>query len=129
MNKLLFTFILTTVFLFIPNPRSPRKAPPVKGELEYCREIAAEMTGATLEYHTPDGSRVDILTAEVAFEVDYAPKYAEGIGQSLFYGLATNRRPGLILLIKDFESERRFYLRALAVCSKYDIVLQTKKIP
>jgi len=44
-----------------------------------------------------DGIRVDILTQDFAVEVDWAPKYAEAIGQSLLYALYTKKRPGIVL--------------------------------
>lgn len=76
-------------------------------------------------HRTPDGSYVDVMMPGYAAEVDWAGKWQEGIGQCLFYAIATNRKPCLILLIKDWKTDRKYYLRALAVCGKYDIRLIT----
>ena len=94
-------------------------------ETDWSRHLAGEMGGQAAA-RTPDGSRVDLLTEEVAGEVDWcgAGKWSQGIGQALYYGLATNKKPGLILLQKDPERERRYYLRALAVCARYGITLR-----
>ena len=94
-------------------------------EVDWSKHLAAEM-GGQAEARTPDGSRVDILTDQLAYAVDWCQsgKWSQGIGQALFYGLATNRKPGLILLQKDPQAERKFYLRALAVCGRYGITLR-----
>jgi len=93
-------------------------------ETQWSAHLAQQM-GGEAEHRLPDGSRVDILTDETAWEVDWcrSGKWSQGIGQALFYGLATGRTPGLILLQKDPQAERRYYLRALVVCARYGITL------
>jgi hypothetical protein len=54
--------------------------------------------GMELEHILPSGGRVDCLSADYAIEVDYADKWAEAVGQSLYYAAATHRQPGIILL-------------------------------
>jgi len=95
-------------------------------ESNWSHQLATDM-GGVAEYTLPDKTRVDILTNDVAWEVDWGHKWAEGIGQSLYYGLATDRRPGLILLLRD--GEQRFYLRALVVCAKHNIKLKVQDVP
>ena len=92
-------------------------------ETAWSKHLAEEMGGAA-EARPPAGSRVDILTDDTAGEVDWATKWAQGCGQALFYSLATGRKPGLILLQKDPQAERRHYLRALAVCGRHGIELR-----
>lgn len=58
-----------------------------------------------------DGSRVDILNTEHAIEVDWAKKWAEGIGQAIFYSRMTGRKAGLLLLIED--GDERYMVRAM----------------
>lgn len=76
-------------------------------------------------FRTPDGSYVDILTPTHAIEVDWARKWKEAVGQSLFYAIATGKEPGIILLVKDWKTERTYYLRCLVVCAKHGIELVT----
>ena len=45
--------------------------------------------------------RVDLVTATHAIEVERAEKWKNSIGQALWYGLQTNRRPGIILIITE----------------------------
>ncbi len=56
-----------------------------------------------------------------AIEVDWSRKWAEGIGQCLFYAEMTGRKPGLLLLIKDPAREWRYLWRAALVCGKHGI--------
>lgn len=65
------------------------------------------------EWELPDGRRVDILTTKVAYEVDWVKKWPEGVGQALGYAIATNKDPGLVLLIKKGEDE--YFNAALTV--------------
>lgn len=62
----------------------------------------------------PDGSSVDILTSQTAWEVDWADKWKEAVGQSLFYSLSTGRAPG-IWLLKRGMADDEYYLRCLLV--------------
>lgn len=47
-----------------------------------------------------NSGRVDIVTDSFAIEVEFAPKWKNAIGQSLWYGLQTNKRPGIVLVKK-----------------------------
>lgn len=103
-------------------------------ETDWSKRIAAEWREAGIEAETearqPDGSRVDILTATDAVEVEWCHggKWKEAIGQAVLYGIQTNRRPCVLLLIKGDEAERVEYLRCLAVCAKCDIKIATYKV-
>jgi hypothetical protein len=55
----------------------------------------------------PDRTRVDCLTDRFAVEVDFADKWAEGIGQALHYGQMTGKPPA-ILLILEHPKQHRF---------------------
>ena len=93
-------------------------------ETEQVKLINKEI-GGELEHPTFDRSRVDIITDKYAYEVDWADKWAEAVGQSLYYAAATEREPAIILLIKDREKERKYYLRCLVVCARHHIHLET----
>ena len=46
-----------------------------------------------------DRTRVDCLTKDYALEFDFAHKWAESVGQSLYYSIMTKRQPGVVLII------------------------------
>ncbi|HEY4745251.1 MAG TPA: hypothetical protein VIH45_11370 [Desulfuromonadaceae bacterium] len=70
----------------------------------------------TLEHRLPDGTRVDCLTREYAVEVEYAPKWAESIGQALYYAQNTGRKPGVLMILRNDGDER--FLKRLRVVAK-----------
>ena len=70
-----------------------------KTELHWIKFLSKRL-GGVAEHRTPDGSRVDILTDTEAWEVEHPHKWKEAVGQAHFYALATNRKPGIILLLK-----------------------------
>jgi hypothetical protein len=59
-----------------------------KDERHYQRQYCA---GMELEHRLPSGGRIDCLSSEYAIEVDYADKWAEAIGPSLYYAGSTQR--------------------------------------
>jgi hypothetical protein len=59
----------------------------------YCRGI--------VEYKLPDGTRVDCLTNDYAIEFDYAKKWAESIGQSIYYAKMTGKKPAVAIIMKS----------------------------
>ena len=75
-----------------------------------------------------DRTRVDYYAKEYAIEIDWAPKWAEAIGQSLYYAEVTGKKPGIILLVKDMDKERRHVYRCQTVAAKYGIKLYVEKL-
>ena len=89
-----------TFLLFAANKNS---------EAHYQKLAAKELKGE-IEVVLRDKTRVDILTKEVAYEVDFARKWAEGIGQALHYSTMTERDAGLILIVES-EKDDKYVLR------------------
>ncbi len=52
-----------------------------------------------IEYRLPDNTRVDCLFQDYAVEVDWDYKWAEAIGQSLFYAMMTGKKPAILLIV------------------------------
>lgn len=121
-NHILATAVSQILFLAIANSSAPLT------ERDYVERINREDFGgmAQVEVRTPDGSRCDLVTADHAIEVDMASKWAEAIGQSLYYGIALNRHPVIYLVVKK-AADRKYYLRCLAVCAKHGITLKVHK--
>lgn len=77
-----------------------------------------------MEYLLPDGARIDCLTREYAAEVEFAPKWAEAIGQSLYYAQRTGRRPAVVVIVRD-RGDERFLKRLRAVAKEQGIKVWT----
>ena len=74
----------------------------------WCEEV-----GGKTEVILKDETRIGCLTDEYAIEVEYAKKWAESIGQSLYYAAITNRKPGVLLITQGAEDQ--CYLTRLKV--------------
>ena len=100
-----------------------------KNELYWSRRIAALLATLDIvvyqerEHRLWDGTRVDLLTAQWAFEIDWAPKFAEAVGQCQWYRLNTARKPGIILLVEDPAKDAKYIYRCRAICVALNIEL------
>jgi hypothetical protein len=103
-------------------------APVPPDELSECRRLAPKYE-AEVEVRLWDDTRVDLLSERYAIEVDWAPKWAESIGQALYYAELTRKQPAILLLIKDDANERHFVYRAQTVCAKYGIRVFVERVP
>lgn len=97
------------------------------GEREEAARIAAQWNAQT-EVVLWDGTRVDILTDSTAWEVEWPAKWAESIGQALYYAEVSGKQPGIVLLVTDLERERRYVYRCQTVCAKYGIRLRVERL-
>jgi hypothetical protein len=95
-------------------------------ETTIARALAAKY-GAQVEVRLPDGTRVDLLTDEEAIEVDWAKKWAEAIGQALYYADATKRRPAVILLLTA-PTDQRYVDRCQRIAKRYGIRVYTEPV-
>lgn len=62
------------------------------------------------EYTLPDKTRIDCLTDEYAIEFDFAKKWAESIGQSLYYAKKTGKKPA-VAIITSGEQDMKYIKR------------------
>ena len=92
-------------------------------EIDYQRHWCKKHKGV-LEYRISDGTRVDCLTSEYAVEVEYAHKWAEAIGQSLFYAKMTDKKPVIVLIMAE-KGDERFAKRLREVASEEKIKIWT----
>lgn len=63
------------------------------------------------------GSRVDCLTETHAVEVEFAKKWKESIGQSLYYAKKTGRTPGIVL-VKERPEDQKYLGRLIYTIKK-----------
>lgn len=92
-------------------------------EKEY-QAVWCEQQAGQVEVILEDTTRVDCVTATHAVEVDFAAKWAESIGQALFYALKTGKEPG-VLLILERPSDIRYQQRLDAIAEEYGITVWT----
>ena len=72
-----------------------------------------------MEYKNEDFTRVDCLTEKHAVEFDFANKWAESIGQALHYGLMTDKKPKVVLILDNPKTQMVYYKRVQRLGRKY----------
>lgn len=95
-------------------------------EKEY-QEYWCKVNNGKLEYRLQDKTRIDCLTNEYAIEFDFASKWAESIGQSLYYALSTNKKAGVVLILENPQKDLKYLLRLNEVAKNHNIKVWTIK--
>ena len=89
-------------------------------EKYYQTQLCNELDGV-MEQSLLDRTRIDCLTDEYAIEVDFAKKWAESIGQSLYYAAMTEKKPGIGFILRDNKKDSRYLKRVKVLADKYHI--------
>ena len=97
-----------------------------KSEKEYQAPWCTAQKGQQ-EVRLPDRTRVDCLTAEYAVEVEFANKWAEAVGQSLYYAFQTNKKAGIALIFRK-DSDRKYWYRLNSVIEHYGLPIRVWEI-
>jgi len=82
-------------------------------ELWYQQSVAKALQGK-MEAPVENG-RVDVLTDTYVIEVEFAAKWKQALGQSLWYALQTGKTPGIVLIVEDEKRDRGQVIRLGAV--------------
>lgn len=114
-----FSSILITALLITPTLAEHQYK-----EKDYQAIWCNKMEGI-LEVVTEDGARADCITLLYAVEFDFAPKWAESVGQSLYYGLAFNKKPGIVLIMENPKEDEKYLKRLQMIAKKYKIKVWT----
>ncbi len=84
---------------FVPNSKYETiKMQPNQNEAFYVNNWCTPDFGRT-EFVLWDKSRCDCLTKDYAIEFDFAHKWAESVGQSLYYAKLTKRKPAVTIIL------------------------------
>lgn len=113
-------FILASLLLFSATAFT---AEVKKYEKDYQNEWCAGETEVVLH----DRTRIDCVTQTHAIEIDWCNKWAEGVGQSLYYAKVTGKKPGLALICSEDETSR-YPSRAKLAAPEIDIFIIKKEL-
>jgi len=89
------------------------------------QKVWCDENGGETEVILPDKTRIDCMLPDYAIEFDFADKWAESIGQSLYYGYMTNKTPGIVLIMENEEKDCKYFNRVQKVANKYNIRIWT----
>ena len=123
MPGLLFKALWTLIALFLVLWfffAMPVQAKHLNPEKYYQAEWCEEMKGQT-EVILDDKTRVDCITETNAVEVDFAPKWAEAIGQALYYSAKTGKKAGILIIMENPAKDAKYVNRILKVINHYHL--------
>jgi hypothetical protein len=72
----------------------------------------------------PDRTRVDCLTDSHAIEFDWGKKWHEGIGQSLYYAVQTEKRAGVVLILTG-RKQYKYWIRLNSTIDYHRLPIDT----
>lgn len=81
--------------------------------------------GGKTEVVLPDKARADCVTSKYAIEFDFAHKWAESIGQSLYYGEILGKQPGIVLIMEHGNADKKYLARVKEVADQHNITVWT----
>lgn len=113
MKKFIIVILLSFFIL-------PGHAARMHKEAEYQSKWCTEVCGQK-EFILSDKTRIDCLTEKHAIEFDFANKVYEAIGQSLYYAISTNKKPGIVLIVENPQNEQKYIDRMKCVAEKQGI--------
>jgi hypothetical protein len=93
-------------------------------ERDYQARLCDRLDGV-MEYRLKDGARVDCLNDTYAIEVEFAKKWAEAAGQSLYYAAQTGRKPAVGFILRDTPKDHRRLARLRVLARRYAITIIT----
>lgn len=102
----------------LPDVQTPRRKKHKHPESYYQHQDCKGQT----EFKFDDNTRADCLTDDYVTEYDFAPKWAEAVGQVLHYSLKSGKKPRIVL-IADKKQYDRFITIAKPFCAEYNIKL------
>ncbi|MDH5299301.1 MAG: hypothetical protein OEV91_09810 [Desulfobulbaceae bacterium] len=102
---------------------APVKAKRLHEEKWYQDQWCARQRGQ-VEVVLADRTRCDCLTSTNAVEFDFGAKWAEAIGQALYYSLQTGKRAGVVLIL-EAPADRKYWLRLNSIIEHGNLPIDT----
>lgn len=116
MAQVLVVFVMVFVgYLFFDIQQVPQEMyeiqsmVPNQNEAYYVENWCSPSFGRR-EFVLADKTRVDCLAKDYAIEFDFAKKWAESVGQSLYYSKMTGKLPAVALILTN-EDDMKYVKR------------------
>ncbi len=115
-------FILFTIVFFSSFSCAMASKTHLHPEKDY-QKIWCEKNCGKTEVVLPDKTRVDCVTKTHAIEFDFAPKWAESIGQALYYGKILKKTAGIVLIVENENRDKKYIKRLQTVAKNQGITV------
>jgi len=90
---------------------------------KYYQTIHCNKLNGKIEYRLEDKTRIDCLTKNKAIEHDWAKKWAECLGQALYYGAKKEKTP-TCALIGSKKEFNKYSSKIKFISSYYDLNIE-----
>jgi hypothetical protein len=113
-------WILICCIVLLSTPALAKRLHPEKWyQTQWCQDH-----GGQVEVVLPDRTRCDCLTDTHAIEFDFGNKWAESIGQALYYSIQTGRKAGIVLILEK-KSDYKYWIRLNTIIDHYGLPIDT----
>ena len=116
---------LTLIFCIVlmsTNAQAKRLHQEKRYQNQWCRD-----NGWETEVVLPDRTRCDCLTDTHAIEFEFGNKWAEAIGQALYYSIQTGKRAGVVLILEK-QKDYKYWIRLNTIIEHYHLLIDTWKV-
>ena len=122
MKRFLLVFFIILIVLLSSLADAKRDHPERWYQQQWCQK-----QGGQTEVVLPDRTRCDCLTSMHAVEFDFGNKWAEAIGQALYYAIQTGKKAGIVLILEK-EKDRKYWIRLNTIIQYYGLPIDTWQI-
>jgi hypothetical protein len=115
--------MIILLLIALSGPVAAKRIHPEK----HYQQLWCQQQRGRAEVSLPDKTRCDCLTETHAIEFDFGDKWAEAIGQALYYSVQTGKKPGIVLILEKKE-DYPCWIRLNSVIRHFDLPIDTWKI-
>lgn len=94
---------------------------------KYYQDKWCAANNGQAEVMLPDKTRADCITDTNVIEFDFASKFYEAIGQSLYYSIQTGRRAGIVLIVEK-PADQKFWLKLNSTIIYFKLPIDTWQV-
>jgi hypothetical protein len=114
--------LCVAVLLMSTTAQAKRLHPEKWYQTQWCQD-----NNGQVEVVLPDRTRCDCLTDTHAIEFDFGSKWAESIGQALYYSIQTGKRAGVVLILEK-QKDYKYWIRLNSIIEHYGLPIDTWKM-
>jgi hypothetical protein len=115
--------VLTAIVILVTTTAQAKRLHPEKWyQAQWCQD-----NNGQVEVVLPDRTRCDCLTSTHAIEFDFGSKWAESIGQALYYSIQTGKRAGVVLILEK-QKDYKYWIRLNTIIDHYGLPIDVWKV-
>jgi len=121
----IWLWILTWLSVALVDPGGHLRAEPPREK--HIADSWCQAHHGESEVVLPDRTRCDCVTDQYAVEVEWADNWMEAIGQALWYGAQTGKKPGIVLIIRCRKDDK-YWIKLKTTISMYSLSIRVWRV-